>query len=51
MQLKAKEKTINKFCLMSIFVILAMLFSFANVSPTSAGSVTVFIADQQRHVI
>ena len=36
----------NKFRLMSVFVVLAMLFSFANVSPTSAGSVTVFIADQ-----
>ena len=36
----------NKFRMMPIFFILAMLFSFANVSPTSAGSVTVFIADQ-----
>ena len=37
--------------MMSIFVILAMLFSFAKVSPASAGSVTVFIADQQRRAV
>lgn len=35
----------NKFRLMSVFVILAMLFSFANVSPASASSVTIFSAD------
>jgi hypothetical protein len=46
-----KEKIINRFCLMSIFVVLAMPFSVANVSPISAGSVTVFIADQQRRAV
>ena len=35
----------NKFRLVSIFVILAMLFSFANVSSASASSVTIFSAD------
>jgi hypothetical protein len=45
-----KEKIMNKFRLMSVFVVLAMLFSFASFSPTtvlvaSAGPITVFNAD------
>ena len=35
----------NKFRMMSVFVVLAMLFGFANVSPASAVSVTFFSAD------
>jgi len=35
----------NKFRLISVFVILAMVFSFANVSPASASSVTIFSVD------
>jgi hypothetical protein len=34
----------NKYRILSVFVILAMLFSFANVSPASAGPVAVFTA-------
>jgi hypothetical protein len=37
-----KEKIMNKFRLMSVFVVLAMLFSFANVSTALAGPVAVF---------
>ena len=35
----------NKFRILSVFVVLAMLFSFANVSSASAGPVAVFSAD------
>ncbi len=34
----------NKFRILSVFVVLAMIFSFANVSPASAGPVAVFTA-------